>query len=103
MIKRMPMVNGEGQMPPRAQRGMHRVETPRVSTEALRKLDHADWLENFARVMQLQTGIEMTPMRQGVIGRLNLAAEYIRLLQVDVKKLRKQAEACGDELDAEGR
>ena len=59
---------------------------PRISTEALKKLNHAEWLDNFARVMQLKTGVEMTATRQGVIGRLGLAAEYIRLLEHELRK-----------------
>ena len=104
------MINGEGKLPPkstppedktrlnkqdepvragRAQRGMERLELPRVTVETLRKLNHAEWLDNFARVMQLKTGVEMTPTRQGVIGRLGLAAEYIRLMEHELRKLQK--------------
>ena len=71
----------------RTQKGMDEVFMPRVSTETLIKLDHADWLENFAKVMRMQTGIEMTPMRAGVISRCNLAAEYIRYLQTRERML----------------
>jgi hypothetical protein len=78
------IINGQpGQLAqqPR-QRGMDDVSAVRVSQEVLLKLDHVEWLENFAKVMRMQTGVEMTPMRQGVISRVNLAAEYIRYLKV---------------------
>jgi hypothetical protein len=67
----------------RKQHGVDEVFQPRISTDALRRLDHADWLENFAKVMQLQTGVEMTPMRAGVVSRCRFAAEYIRLIKVE--------------------
>jgi hypothetical protein len=114
------MINGDGKMPPRSpppeakpaeparagrsQRGFERLELPRVSVETLKKLNHAEWLDNFARVMQLKTGVEMTPTRQGVIGRLGLAAEYIRLLEHEVRKLEKiQAAEDEDVVQPEGR
>jgi hypothetical protein len=73
----------------RAQRGFERLELPRVSVETLKKLNHAEWLDNFARVMTLKTRVEMTPTRQGVIGRLGLAAEYIRLMEHELRKAEK--------------
>lgn len=78
--------------PSRKQRGMDEVFEPRVTTEALRQMDHADWLESFSKVMRLQTGVEMTPMRAGVISRLNLASQYIRLVKIDVLNALKQIE-----------
>ena len=60
---------------------------PAMSSEALRKMDHVDWLENFAHMMQMQTGVRMTPMRQGVISRLQLAAQFVTLLKADGKAL----------------
>jgi hypothetical protein len=71
---------------------MERLELPRVSVETLKKLNHAEWLDNFARVMTLKTRVEMTPTRQGVIGRLGLAAEYIRLMEHELRKLEKANE-----------
>lgn len=72
----------------RKQKGMARIAQPRMPEDALRRMDHTDWLETFGKVMQMETGVAMTPMRAGVINRLNLAAEYLRLLQVDIRKLR---------------
>jgi hypothetical protein len=82
-----PASNGDGQPPGtlqgRKQVGVDQVFMPRVSPEVLRAMDHAEWLESFAKVMQMQTGVEMTPMRAGVISRCNLAAEFIRMLKVE--------------------
>jgi hypothetical protein len=80
---------------------MERLELPRVSVETLRRLNHAEWLDNFARVMQLKTSVEMTPTRQGVIGRLGLAAEYIRLLEHELRKAEKVK--ADDVVQPEGR
>jgi hypothetical protein len=80
------VLNGDG-LVQRPQHGVDQVFTPHVSTEVLIKMDHVEWLQNFAKVMQLQTGVEMTPMRAGVISRCNLAAEYIQYLKVEVRGL----------------
>jgi hypothetical protein len=86
------MVNGTSLSPGRAQRGVANVPKPHVSTEALRRMDHPEWLENFAKLMQLETGVEMTPLRMGIINRSLMAAEYIRLLRHDITRLEKANE-----------
>jgi hypothetical protein len=87
--------NGEA----RPQKGIDEVFQPRISTEALRALNHMEWLRDFAKMMQLKTGVEMTPMRAGVISRLNLAAEYIALLRHDAQTLATGLRASEHDLD----
>lgn len=71
----------------RQQKGLYEVFKPHVSDDVLRKMDHSDWLEQFAKVMQMQTGVEMTPMRAGVINRCEMAAQYIKLLEGESRAL----------------
>ena len=108
------MINGGGKLPPRnpaevqavqgpKQRGMEQILEVRVSTDTLRKLDHPEWLENFAKIMQMQTGVEMTPMRMGIISRARLAADYIRLLRADVSKLTHDLDLAMVEIDRQKR
>ena len=81
------------------QRGMSQILETRVPESALRKLDHPEWLETFAKVMQMSTGVEMTPMRAGTINRCRMAAEYIRLLRADAEKLAAGLRASEHDLD----
>jgi hypothetical protein len=55
----------------------------------LRKLNHAEWLGQFAIILELQTETRrpMTPFRAGAISRLRMAAEYIDLLQREQRDL----------------
>lgn len=84
---------------PRQQKGVDALATPRLPEPALRKLDHPEWLENFAKVMQMKAGLAMTPMRAGVINRALFAAEYIRLLRHDVKKALHDLDLAMVEID----
>lgn len=59
---------------------------PEVPDSILRRMNHEDWLEQFSQVLGLQSpgSPPLTPMRQGAIHRLQLAAMYIRLLKKDL-------------------
>ena len=60
------------------------VEQPSPVTDAvLRKINHREWLEQFATVLGLRSerGPPMSPMRMGAISRLKLAVAYIDLLE----------------------
>jgi len=57
-----------------------------LTDEQLVAMDHAEWVESFAKIMAIPTKVEMTPRRLGVITRLQWAARFIRLLQTLVKK-----------------
>lgn len=93
------MINGVGHMPPRTQRGFAPLDHVPMPEDALRKLDHPEWLEDFAKVMQLNTGVEITPMRAGVISRCRMAADYIKLLRYDISKLKKELARTATALD----
>jgi hypothetical protein len=68
-----------------------------ITDEALRKLDHAAWLSQFATVLGMQrpNSPPMSVFRQGAIAKLQLAERYIRLLEKEI--------ADGRAADAEGR
>lgn len=83
----------------RQQKGMANVFKPHVSDDALRKMDHPEWLEQFAKVMQMQTGVEMTPMRAGVINRCEMAAQYIKLLEGESRALATKLAESERQLD----
>jgi len=58
-----------------------------LSDDALRKLAHADWLVQFAVSLQMtreKRGAPMTPFILGAISRLQMAADYIRLIERDL-------------------
>lgn len=78
------------------------VDAERVPDDVLRRLNHADWLGQFAQVLNLKApgSPPMTPMRQGAITRLELAAKYIRLLEKDLHWAKK---GITDGDDAENR
>ena len=40
----------------------------------LKGLNHGEWLEDFSRILALQTGVQMTPKREGTITRLHWAS-----------------------------
>jgi hypothetical protein len=101
-MKKIVSGNGNG-LVQRPQHGVDEVFRPHVSTDVLIKMDHVEWLENFAKVMQLKTGVEMTPMRAGVISRLNLAAEYIRYLKVQERGLQTKLDTATRDLAAKTR
>ena len=77
-----------------------------VPEEALRRMNHAEWLGQFSVV--LDTPVQgrptpMTPFRMGAITRLKLAARYIALLEADVVALQKRIKDDGIEDCPEGR
>jgi hypothetical protein len=61
-----------------------------LDDEQLITMDHAEWLENFARVLQIPTRAAMTPQRLGTITRLGWAVRYINLLQEIIRKQEEQ-------------
>jgi len=58
----------------------------KLTPHQLAQLNHADWLETFARVVGLPTRVEMTPRRLGTMTRLQWAADYIKLLETTIKQ-----------------
>ena len=66
---------------------MAEVIDSQPSNQTLRKLNHAEWLSSFAVALAVP-GRPMTPFRVGAMERLALAADYIRLLQKDIAKLK---------------
>jgi len=66
------------------------AEQINMPEDSLRALNHVDWLNDFARMLDMHTRVERTPTRVGTINRLRLAAGYIHLLQRDVIKLQEQ-------------
>lgn len=52
-----------------------------LDDEQLARIDHAGWLEDFARITLLPSPVPMTPRRLGTATRLQWAARYIKLLQ----------------------
>jgi hypothetical protein len=63
-----------------------------ITDEALVKLDHAEWLGQFATVLGMQrpNGPPMSVFRQGSIAKLRMAQRYIRLLQDENTELKRQ-------------
>ena len=53
----------------------------------LKGLNHGEWLEDFSRILALQTGVQMTPKREGTITRLHWASLYVKLLEQQVRDL----------------
>jgi hypothetical protein len=59
-------------------------------------MDHRVWLLQFSEALLAQyrrpdgTTVPMTPFRSGAVNRLKLAAEYIRLLEADLRKSREE-------------
>lgn len=61
------------------------VRVPEVNDNTLRRMNHVEWLAQFAQVLQMQprnrdAAVPMSPFRAGAIGRLVLASRYIGLL-----------------------
>lgn len=73
------------------------VKVPELSEAVLRRMNHVEWLQQFAQVLQMQprdkTGVPMTPFRAGAIGRLVLAARYIGLLVKELHWLSRDNKA----------
>ena len=73
--------------------------THSLSDEALRKLPHADWLAQFALTLQttrVKRGQPVTPFLLGAVSRLQMAADYIRILEADIKSYAEPVEVGGD-------
>ena len=69
-----------------------------LDEDKLKGLNHAEWLEDFSKILALQTGVTMTPKREGTITRLHWASLYVKLLEqqardleVEIKKLKGAA------------
>ena len=61
-----------------------------ITPDRLRRMNHVEWLGQFAQVLGISPkdhGIPMTPFRAGAISRLRFAATYIALLEADVERL----------------
>jgi hypothetical protein len=61
-----------------------------LSDDALRKLNHADWLAQFALTLhdtRIKRGQLVTPFLLGAVSRLQMAADYIRLLEADAERV----------------
>jgi hypothetical protein len=54
---------------------------PEPTQETLMGQDHGHWVEEFSAYMSLDTGVPMTPFRQGAITRLHWAARFIEFLE----------------------
>lgn len=52
-----------------------------LSEKSLCALNHAEWLRDFSKVLALNTGVQMSPGRQGIITRLYWAHQYVKLMQ----------------------
>lgn len=63
------------------------------TTDTLKKTEHAKWLEEFSVILSLDTGVEMTPFRQGQITRLHWASLYIEYLEKKNKQLKDAMDA----------
>jgi hypothetical protein len=63
-----------------------RVKVTPPPDEVLRKMNHKEWLDQFAEVLQVSPS-GMTPMKAGAIGRLTLAKHYIQLLEAELVML----------------
>lgn len=82
-----------------------------ITDEALVRMDHANWLGQFAQILGLQRpgGPPMTALRQGSIAKLQLAQRYIRLLEQRLGEAEGSIETLKKELaderegNAEGR
>jgi len=83
------------------------IRVPKMPDDVLRKMNHSEWLMQFAAVLNMKhPGREqpMTPFRAGAISRLALARQYIELLEHENKMYRRKEKQDGDEAGAaEGR
>src|SRR5262245_57812427 len=77
------------------------VEIASIPDDALIRMPHANWLNEFAMVLGMtrQNGPPMTPFRQGAIAKLRLAARYIRMLERECEIKRKGLSKGKDEAD----
>ena len=81
-------------MPGRNGAGRRRAFIPSdPTTDMLKKTEHAKWLEEFSVILSLDTGVEMTPFRQGQITRLHWASLYIQYLEKKNKQLKEAMDA----------
>lgn len=78
MAEDRPTLNGEPLAAPKVE--------AKIDDDILRRMNHVEWLNDFAKVLGMQRpgGPPQTPMRQGAIARLQLAAQYIELLKKDL-------------------
>ena len=67
-----------------------------LGDDKLKGMNHAEWLEDFSKILALQTGVQMTPKREGTITRLHWASLYVKLLEqqlrdadVEIQKLKR--------------
>ena len=58
-----------------------------LDSDKLKGLNHAEWLEDFSKILALQTGVQMTAKREGTITRLHWASLYVKLLEQQVRDL----------------
>lgn len=68
-----------------------RAYTPMEPTfETLTGQNHAEWLHQFSQLLSLDTGVEMTPFRQGQITRLLWAARWVEYLEKQNDRLQRK-------------
>lgn len=72
-----------------------------IPDDVLRRMNHAEWLRDFSKILGMRApgSPPMTPMRQGAMQRLALAAQYIDLLKKDLWR----AKHVGNDNDNEDR
>jgi hypothetical protein len=65
---------------------------PEPSLETLldEKIAHAKWLMEFSVILSIDTGVQMTPFRQGQVTRLHWASRYIEHLERRVAELEEK-------------
>ena len=79
------------------------IAVPGVPEEVLRGMNHREWLAQFSEVLKVsprdgRDAIPMTPFRAGAISRLKMAAEFIGLLQADIRELQHTLAATNRDL-----
>jgi hypothetical protein len=71
-----------------------------IPAERLEKMNHAEWLADFSKVLALNTRVPMSPGRQGMCTRLLWASQYVRLLERRVGAYREALEKTNKDLEA---
>jgi len=61
-----------------------------LDEQTLLRLNHAEWLSDFSKVLALNTRVPASPGRQGMINRLAFAADYVLLLEKRIGLLEKR-------------
>lgn len=78
------------------------VTVPQMPDATLRRMNHVEWLAQFAAVLNMKhpgRDNPMTPFRAGAISRLQLCRQYILLLEHENKMYRRKEKADGRSSD----